>query len=303
MYCSPDNVTWTPVTVSHTDLTPSTDSGYNGWVSTRIAADLPDGTNYLAFTLRGDPTHVWTPQVGQVAMELSNNASSSSGPAGLTVVAAGGKASLAWYPIKGAVAYTIKRRPATSKHFETVAAGVKSNVYTDDGLKNDVKYYYAVTATLDKGDTGNSEEVLAVSKSDSVVMTDPLTDWNLAATHSSNLEFDKLIDNVDCVRRSGNTRETFAYNLPGATGFAVNVFSADADMNNDVTVETSADGTNWSILPTSLKLPAKAAPGLFAAVCAPTGKLPADTNYIRFALGSDGSPSLNPSLGQLRITV
>jgi len=300
VYCSPDNVTWAPVKVSHTDLTPSTDSGFNGWVSTRIMADLPEGTNYLAFTLRGDPAHVWTPQVGQVAMEVSKTATS--GPAGLTVVAAGGKASLAWYPIKGAVDYTVKRRPASSKQFQTVAAGIKANAYTDEGLKNDTKYYYAVTATLQKGDTGNSEEVLAISKSDTVVLTDPLTDWNLTASHSANLEFDKLVDNVDCVRRSGPSRETFAYNLPGATSFAVNVFSPNADMNNDVVVETSADGTNWSILPTSLKLPAKPEPGLYAAVCAPTGTLPADTNYIRFALGSDGSTSLSPSLGQLRIT-
>ena len=302
IYCSPDNATWTPVKVSHTDLTPVTDSGYNGWVSTRINADLPEGTNYLAFTLRGGPEpQVWTPQVGQVSLQVTD-AARPSGPAGLTVVAAGGKASLSWYPIKGAVGYTVKRRLASTKVFETLAAGVKSNTYVDEGLKNDTKYYYAVTATLDKGDTGESEEVLAISSPDAVVLTDPLTDWNLMTTHTANLEFDKLIDNVDCVRRSGTTRETFAYNLPGATNFAINLFSADADMNNDLTVETSTDGTNWSILPTSLKLPAKTAPGLYAAVCTPSGKLPVDTNYIRFALGVDGSQTANPSLGQLRIT-
>ena len=181
-------------------------------------------------------------------------------------------------------------------------AGVISTSYTDIGLRNGSKYYYAVTATGPQGITDESDEVLAVPDAASVVLTDPFSDWKLTAAHSDSLEFDKILGSVACVRRTDSSRQTFDYNLPGALSFSVNVFSADADMNDDLTVQSSADGTNWSNVPTSLKLPAKPAPGLFAAVCSPTGKLPPNTNYLRFAVGTEGTSAANPSVSQLRIT-
>lgn len=300
VYASSDNVNWTPVTFTHSDPSPTTASGYAGWLSERIQADVPPGTSYLGFTLHGGSgTYIWTPQIGQVAIETM--AVALPGPAGLSVVAGNGKASLAWFPVKNAKSYTIKRRTAASKDFHVISEGVKTTTFTDDGLTNSTKYYYAVLAETDKGTSGESDEVLAVPAPDVVVMADKLTDWNTASAHSPNLEFDQLLGTADCVHRTGNTMETIDYNLPGASGFALNVYSADGDMNSSLTVETSPDGTNWSILPTSLKLSAKPASDLYAAVCAPTGKLPSGTNYLRFEIGSDGSPAANPSLGQIRI--
>ena len=211
-------------------------------------------------------------------------------------------ASLAWFPVTGADSYSVMRRPSSSREFQTMATKVTSTSYTDTGLKNGAKYYYAVTASNSDRTSDESDEVLAVPDATSVVLTDPFSDWKLTAAHSDSLEFDKILGSVACVRRTENTRQTFDYNLPGASGFTVNVFSAGADMNDDLTIQSSEDGTNWSNVPTSLKLAARPAPGIFAAVCSPTRKLPPNTNYLRFALGTDGTPAANPSIGQLRIT-
>jgi hypothetical protein len=302
VYTSPDNVTWTPLTFNHTDITPTTQNSTDGWASARIYADVPPGTNYVAFTLRGDPAHVWTPQVGQVSLDVVKNAPAIPGPGGLSVVAAGSQAALAWYPTKGANSYTVKRRTAESKEFHTVASGVTSTTYNDDGLTNGSKYYYAVFADTEGGKSGESDEVLAVPAANSVVMADPLTDWSLTSAHTAKLEFTRLAGDVACVRRTANTRESFEYNVPGASGFTANIYSTGTDLTNSVSVESSPDGTTWSIVPTSLKLAAKADAGLFAAVCSPSGKLPSDTNYIRFVIGDDGLAAADPSIGQVRIT-
>lgn len=304
VYASPDNVNWTPITYDHTNLTlTSTDPNNGGWASTKISAMLPSGTNYLAFTIHGGAApQMWTPQIGQVSMDVERIGPSIPGPAGLSVVAAGGHAALAWYPMPSANSYTIKRRSASSEDYHTIASGVTSTTFNDEGLKNGAKYYYAVIADTNSGTTDKSDEVLAVPSAGAVVLADPMADWSLTSAHTPNLDFASVTKNVTCVHRTSATQESFEYNLPGATSFTANVYSTDPQISsNAVTVEASNDGQTWTDVPVSLELMAKASDNTYAAICRPSGKLPAETNYLRFVMGADGVPPDNPSIGQVRI--
>lgn len=298
VYSSPDNTNWTPVTVSET--TPVQTSAAVSWTASQISASLPPHTDYLAFDLHGGASpNVWTPQVGQIQMETEDIAPSMPGPAGLTVVAAGGKACLAWYPVKDATSYTVKRRKATASGFQKVASGITDTMFTDSGIAGGVKYYYTVTANVDKETTDNSDQVLAVSKPASTVLVDPLTDWGLTSSHDSDLEMAKVVDAVDCVRRMGVEPQSFVYNLPGSSGFSLDIYSKDADMNNEVKVQVSEDGENWTEVPLSLKLSAKIDDATYGVTCSPSGQLPPGSNYLRFTVDAGGD---SPSLAQLRIT-
>jgi hypothetical protein len=302
VYASADGQKWSPVALTAEQLVATTNPPHD-WFSTRItpASDLPPDTSYVGFTMRSDPEIWYTPQIGKLTITYDESVSNDVGPKGLTVVAAGSEAHLAWYPVDGASSYTVERRSVQRSEYHTIASGIASNNYTDSGLRTGEKYYYIVKAHTSAGTTGPSEEVLAVSQPDMAVFDDPLSDWSLSTRHSGDLKFGTLFGGATTLQRMGDGEGYVAYKLTGAKSFSVNVFSKRSDAGVDVSVDTSVDGTSWSPLPITLKLDASISSGWHAAVCTPDGKLPADAEFIRFHL-LPGDSTGSPQIADLRLT-
>jgi fibronectin type 3 domain-containing protein len=80
-------------------------------------------------------------------------------PAGLTAAPGNAQITLTWNASTGATSYHVKR--STTSGAETQIAAPTTTSYTDTGLTNGIKYFYAVSAANSGGESANSSEVSA----------------------------------------------------------------------------------------------------------------------------------------------
>ena len=84
-------------------------------------------------------------------------------PTGLTGVAVGSYAYLAWNVSPGATSYSVKRSAVSGGPYVTMTTNVAGITrYTDPGLTNGITYYYAVSAGNSAGQSSNSSAVSVV---------------------------------------------------------------------------------------------------------------------------------------------
>jgi fibronectin type 3 domain-containing protein len=83
-------------------------------------------------------------------------------PMGLTVTTGDTQATLSWTASPGAASYTIERSGTSSGPYTSVASGVKTTSYTDNGLTNGATYYYVVLAENVGGSSAINSQVSAI---------------------------------------------------------------------------------------------------------------------------------------------
>lgn len=89
-------------------------------------------------------------------------------PKGLKALPGNGKVQLEWQPAAGAASYTVKRSLKDGGPYEVIASGLTDFSYVDEAVKNEVSYYYVVTATGPAGESGNSNQVVALPSASAV---------------------------------------------------------------------------------------------------------------------------------------
>ena len=108
-------------------------------------------------------------------------ASAPRAPVGLTATAGDTQASLTWTASSGATSYHIKRSTTTGGPYTVVSNPTATN-YTDTGLTDGTKYYYAVSAVNSAGESANSVEASATP---TAVVPIPPTPTGLTAAAGS----------------------------------------------------------------------------------------------------------------------
>ncbi len=108
-------------------------------------------------------------------------ASAPRAPVGLTATAGNTQASLTWTASSGATSYHIKRSTTTGGPYTVVSNPTATN-YTDTGLTDGTKYYYAVSAVNSAGESANSVEASATP---TAVVPIPPTPTGLTAAAGS----------------------------------------------------------------------------------------------------------------------
>ncbi|MGO8673396.1 MAG: hypothetical protein ACLQVD_18795 [Capsulimonadaceae bacterium] len=329
LYGSSDGQSWTPIT-SH--FWPKTSGP--GWNSGMLEAkNFGSDCNYIGIRIISG-SQVYSPQIGSVQIIYDPNSigpataptlpivtspvvqpldtpkpdtppaparpvQRSDVPGGLTVMAAGGLASVDWLSVPGASKYRLSRGPEPTS-FHVIAADITGTHVRDQGLKPGVAYYYVLTALKADGSVATSEDVRVVPDHDGVVFDDPLTDWSLCADHTDNLELAKGYDGEPCVRRTKTTPESVEYNLPGAERLAVTV-SYQGDLTSQFTVDASPDGAEWASVPVTNSTPVPTGTNTFVAVCTTKGALPSNTNFLRINLAGDTATN-SPAISNIRLT-
>jgi subtilisin family serine protease len=82
-------------------------------------------------------------------------------PAGLTAAGGDAEVRLSWPSALGATSYRVKRSTTPGGPHVLVAANVKPNQFTDEGLLNGTTYYYVVSAVNMLGESADSNEASA----------------------------------------------------------------------------------------------------------------------------------------------
>ncbi|WIV19890.1 pectinesterase family protein [Paenibacillus polygoni] len=107
-------------------------------------------------------------------------------PKGLKALPGNGKVQLDWQPAAGAASYTVKRSQKDGGPYEILAKGLNEFSYVDETVKNEVHYYYVVTATGPAGESGLSNQATALP-SESAVKPD-VPSGLTAATRSGQID-------------------------------------------------------------------------------------------------------------------
>ena len=72
-----------------------------------------------------------------------------------------GRIDLTWTAAQGAQTYNVKRALVSGGPYTLIASGLTGTTYGDTAVVNGTPYYYVVTATNTKGESGNSPEAVA----------------------------------------------------------------------------------------------------------------------------------------------
>lgn len=83
-------------------------------------------------------------------------------PKGLMASAGDSKVQLDWVPADGALSYNIKRSLKDGGPYETIAKGIQEAQYLDETVKNDVTYYYVITAVGVTGESKSSNQAKVI---------------------------------------------------------------------------------------------------------------------------------------------
>jgi hypothetical protein len=88
---------------------------------------------------------------------------SGANPSGLTILVTAQQPVLSWWGSAYATGYTVKRATAVEGPYAVIAAGVKTNTYTDTATEAGKTYFYTITATRPTGrETGPSNVARAI---------------------------------------------------------------------------------------------------------------------------------------------
>src|SRR5204863_6009880 len=84
-------------------------------------------------------------------------------PTGLTAHGADRKVMLSWSAALGATRYNVKRSLTLGGPYSSINSAVHGTAYDDIGLVNGTTYYYVVSASNARGESGDSNEASATA--------------------------------------------------------------------------------------------------------------------------------------------
>jgi subtilisin family serine protease/uncharacterized membrane protein len=85
-------------------------------------------------------------------------------PQGLTAQSGDTIVKLTWSYAVGATSYNMKRGTTSGGPYTTIASNIKGSQFTDTGLANGTTYYYVVSASNIRGESGDSNEAFATPR-------------------------------------------------------------------------------------------------------------------------------------------
>jgi len=176
------NLTWSTMTNLHYTVKRS---NVSGGPYTTLAANLTGTTSYLDTATTGNTTYYYAVSAVGLMGEGPNSAEVSvTTPAfvlNLTGTSGSAKAVLSWDPILSPVStYNVKRSTASGGPYTTVATGLTSPAFTDQGVLSGVMYYYVVSVVDVNGEGPNSVQWSILP----TFLPAPLQDGDIGSTAS-----------------------------------------------------------------------------------------------------------------------
>jgi hypothetical protein len=183
---APTGLTATTVSSSQINLSWSASSGastYNvlraitsGGSYTTIATGV-SATSYSDTGLSGSTTYYYVVQaVNSAGTSANSNEASATtqaevitppAPTGLTATAVSSSGiNLSWTASSGATTYNVLRSTTSGGSYTTIATGVSSTTYSDNGLSASTTYYYVAQAVNSAGTSPNSIQASATTQSE-----------------------------------------------------------------------------------------------------------------------------------------
>lgn len=125
---------------------------------------LPDGTHPTAAA----STAITFPEI-KSALAASP---AGTAPTGLLATPGNARVALSWNAVNASAGYTVKRAEAAGGPFTTLASGLTTASYTDNGVVNNIAYRYLVSATDSSGNIHEAPTVTAVPFAQAVLIVD-----------------------------------------------------------------------------------------------------------------------------------
>jgi hypothetical protein len=159
-------------------------------------------------------------------------------PSGLTAYFAAGQVVLSWWGVSNGASYNVKRGSSAGGPYSTVATGITDLLtYTDSPAAG--TWYYVVSASTASGESGNSNEVVAVT---ALVLHTDLTFDETAGTSAADASGNGHAGTLVGGASHGTGKLGNAVVLDGASGYV----SLPNDLVADVSDFTVAAWVYWT---------------------------------------------------------
>ena len=159
-------------------------------------------------------------------------------PSGLTAYPAAGQVVLSWWGVSNGASYNVKRGTSAGGPYNTVATGITDLLtYTDSPAAG--TWYYVVSASTASGESGNSNEVVAVT---ALVLHTDLTFDETAGTSAADASGNGHAGTLVGGASHGTGKLGNAVVLDGASGYV----SLPNDLVADVSDFTIAAWVYWT---------------------------------------------------------
>lgn len=143
----------TSIDGTYTELSPDQDITGTSYLDTGLANETPYYYKISAFNAAGESVES-APLMAIPTKPLQP-------PTGLTAAPGHKKVTLTWNGVLGATSYNVKRSTANGGPYETIAANIETNSYTDTEVADGTTYYYVATAVNSKTESMISNQAKA----------------------------------------------------------------------------------------------------------------------------------------------
>ena len=138
-----------------------TTSNSSAWANFTISSGFVSGTNTLQFVVQNQQASASS---SGLRVEMTGTAAPPAPPTGLIATGQNNNVVLSWMPSTSATSYNVYRSTVMGGPYSAVSSpgSVSNPHYTDLNLSSGTTYYYVVTAVDGSGESGYSNEVIAV---------------------------------------------------------------------------------------------------------------------------------------------
>ncbi|MFC5531460.1 glycoside hydrolase [Cohnella yongneupensis] len=138
-------------------------------------------------------------------------------------------------------------------------------------------------------------------------LTDPLSNWNSAFSHTANLQLADIGStategDTSVAQRTTNTTESMIYNAANSKTASVKIyFNDNTSDSNNIKIYASSTNGNYVLQTASQDTPFATA-GSWYRVNYTVGNLPANTNFIKIEIPANTKGNFTPVISQVTIT-